>query len=139
MSLMSELLDIDSIDDENEEINRTYEIDFINGRISGMIDGLDAVKQSITKTLLTERFKNLIYTAEYGCEIKNTLMSPGNTDEYLNAEIPALIKEALLQDNRILSVDNIKLDYATPTHDSVRISFDVTTIYGNMKNMEGVV
>lgn len=136
MALIDELLNIDTIEDEAEEINKTYAIDFENGRISGMIDGIDAVKQAITKILLTERFKNLIYTNEYGSEIKDTLMSPGNTDDFLQAEIPALIKEALLVDKRILAVDNVVLDYATPTHDSVKVSFDVTTIYGDITQEE---
>lgn len=125
------LLDIDEIEDDVSMTTKTYAIDFVNGRISGMIDGLEAVKQAITKILLTERFKNLIYTDDYGCDIKETLSSEGNTDEYLEVEIPSLIEESLLMDERILSVENFQITFGSPEYDSMHIVFDVTTIYGN--------
>lgn len=122
------LLDIEEIKDDVGFLTRTYKIDFDNGRISGYTDDMDALEQAITKILLTERFKNLIYSNEYGSEVKSCLMSEGCTNEFLNAEIPALIKEALLVDNRILEVDNFILDFE---NDSVYIECDVSTIYGN--------
>jgi phage baseplate assembly protein W len=125
------ILDIDDIDTAPSE-TKTYAIDFENGRITGKTDGLDAVKQAITKILITERFKNLIYSDNYGCEIKQTLMSDGNTDEFLEAEIPSLLQEALVIDERILGVSNVTMTYDGTERDSVNIGFDVETIYGKM-------
>lgn len=90
------VLDVEDVEEEVEQTSRTYRIDFENGCIDGMIDELDAVKQAITKVMLTERFKNLIYSEEYGSEIKDMLMNADNTDAFTESETPALVKEALL-------------------------------------------
>ncbi len=122
------VLNVEEIEDDTTELTRTWKIDFEKGRITGFTDDLDALEQAITKILLTERFKNLIYSNEYGSEVKATLMSEGCTNEFLEVEIPALIKEALMQDVRITDVDNFKLKF---DGDSVDIECDVSTIYGD--------
>ncbi len=124
------VLDIETIEDDSSDLTRTYKMDFESNRIMGFTDGLDALKQAITKILFTERFKNLIYSNEYGSEVKSCLMSEGCTNEFLNVEIPALIKEALMQDVRILDVDEFNLKFEG---DCVQIECDVTTIYGNIE------
>ncbi|MBQ8913916.1 MAG: DUF2634 domain-containing protein [Lachnospiraceae bacterium] len=129
------VLNVDTVEDDSAELTRTYKIDFEAGRIIGFIDDIDALKQAITKILLTERFKNLIYSKEYGCEIKATLMSDGCTNEFLEVEIPALVKEALLQDSRILDVDNFAFTF---DGDICSIECDVSTIYGDI-NVKAVV
>lgn len=130
------VLDIDDIEEEIEQTSRTYRIDFENGCIDGMIDGLEAVKQAITKALSTERFKNLIYSDDYGCEIKDMMMNDDNTDSFTESEIPALIKEALADDDRILSVENFAIYDSSEEKDGLMVSFDVTTIYGNYEAKE---
>ena len=42
--------------------SKTYRIDFQTGRISGTVDGRDAMVQAIRKILQTERFQYLIYS-----------------------------------------------------------------------------
>ncbi len=121
------VLNVEEVQDDTSYLTRTYKIDFDNGRIAGYTDDLEALEQAITKILLTERFKNLIYSNEYGSEVKATLMSDGCTNEFLETEIPALIEEALLQDIRILSVSNFVLSF---DNDCVDIECDVSTIYG---------
>ena len=132
------VLDVDEIEEEGELETRTYNIDFANGRINGMISGLEAVKQAIVKILLTERYKNLIYSEDYGCEIKDTMMSEENTDAFLEVEIPDLIKDALLEDERILDVGNFEFYEIPGSIDSLLVTFDVSTIYGDI-SMEEVV
>ena len=124
------VLDIETIEDDSSDLTRTYKMDFENNRIMGFTDGLDALQQAITKILFTERFKNLIYSNEYGSEVKACLMSDDCTNEFLNVEIPALIEEALMQDVRILDVDEFNLKFEG---DCVHIECDVTTIYGNIE------
>lgn len=131
------VLDIDEIEEGTEQETRTYRIDFENGRIDGIIDGLEAVKQAIAKILLTERFKNLIYSDDYGCEIQDMLMSNENTDAFIESEIPELIKDALSDDERILGVENFELYDGDDERDGIKITFDVSTIYGDF-NTEGV-
>lgn len=128
------VLDIDEIEEETEQITKTYNIDFKSGRITGKIEGIEAVKQAIVKILLTERFKNLIYTDDYGCEVKDTMMSDDNTDAFLESEIPELITDALSIDERILEVSNFEFDETdeNSAKDALYISFDVATIYGDM-------
>lgn len=135
MDIDTELvLDIDEIEEETDQITKTYHIDFQNGCINGKVEGLEAVKQAIVKILLTERFKNLIYTDDYGCEVKDTMMSDENTDAFLESEIPELISDALSIDERILEVSNFEFSEMDETgvKDALYISFDVATIYGDM-------
>lgn len=131
------VLDIDEVEEDAEQESRTYKIDFESGCISGMIDGLEAVEQAIVKILLTERYKNLVYSDDYGCEVLDTMMSDENTDAFLEAEIPDLIADALADDERILSVDHFEFYDSTDERDGLKVTFDVSTIYGEL-NMEGV-
>jgi hypothetical protein len=121
---------IDEIGEEELETSRTYNIDWVNGRISGMTDGLDAVEQAMTKALLTERYKNVIYDDEYGSEIKDTIMNDENTNEFLDSEIPELVRDTFADDERILDIDNFSVD--TGESDGFECSFDVSTIFGNL-------
>lgn len=130
------VLDIDEVEDDTDQITRTYRIDFENGRIDGMVDGLDAVKQAITKILLTERYKNLMYSDDYGCEIKDMMMSDENTDAFIESEIPSLIKDALSDDERILGVENFEFYDSDDERDGIKVSFDVSTIYGDFNTKE---
>lgn len=131
------VLDIDEVEEDAEQETRTYRIDFENGCISGMIDGLEAVEQTIAKILLTERYKNLAYSDDYGCEVLDTMMSDENTDAFLEAEIPDLIADALADDERILGVDHFEFYDSADERDGLKVTFDVSTIYGEL-NMEGV-
>ena len=97
---------------------------------------MDAVKQAIIKILGTERFKNLIYSDNYGCEIKDMMMSDENTDAFIESEIPELITDALSDDERIIDVDNF--DFVREGIDTLRVIFDVATIYGIL-HMEEVI
>ncbi len=131
------VLDIEEVEEDAEQETRTYRIDFKNGCISGMIDGLEAVEQAITKILLTERYKNLAYSDDYGCEVLDTMMNDENTDAFLEAEIPDLIADALSDDERILGVGNFEFYDSADERDGIKVTFDVSTIYGEL-NMEGV-
>lgn len=127
------VLDIDEVEENAEQETRTYRIDFENGRIDGFVDGLEALKQAIIKILSTERYKNLIYSEDYGCEVLDMLMSNENTDAFVESELPELIKDALSDDERILGVDNFEIYDSDDERDGIMVSFDVSTIYGDLK------
>ncbi|WP_283682667.1 DUF2634 domain-containing protein [Parablautia sp. Marseille-Q6255] len=134
-SVISVPFDIEGIDTE-QRTTRTYGMDMEHKRIVGMVDGEEALKQSIWKMLSTERFKHLIYSDNYGSEIMDRAMDTELTEEFLESDIPELIKDALMIDDRILDVDNISWKWVG--RDSVSISCSVITVYGALL-VEGVV
>ena len=128
----------DSIEYEEEKTTRTYNIDWENGRIVGFVDGQEAMKQHIKKTLITPRFRCLIYTNQYGSEIAETLMQKGVTREYIETKVSFLVTDALIYDPRILRVYNVSVEFKDtyPMQDSCIISFDVDTIFGQISQEE---
>ncbi len=134
-SVISVPFDIEGIDTE-QRTNRTYGMDMEHKRIVGMVDGEEALKQSIWKMLSTERFKHLIYSDNYGSEIIDRAMDTELTEEFLESDIPELVKDALLIDDRIIEVTDISWNWIG--RDSVLISCTVGTIYGDVL-IEGVI
>lgn len=122
--------------DEQDQIYRTYKIDFNRKRVGGMIDGVEAVAQAVWKILSTTRFAHLIYDDQYGCDFFNKINDNGLTDEYIQADMPVMIEEALTADPRITGISNFT--YEILDHESVHVSFTAETIYGDL-SMEGVV
>lgn len=109
---------------------RTYRLDFKRGRCVGMTDGLEAMKQAISKTLNTNRFEQLIYSYDYGFE------NPIGRDEiFVRAELPRRITEALLQDERISSVENMSIEFKG---DIVTVKLTCMTLYGDVEVLREV-
>ncbi len=131
-------LPFSTIDEGEIETSKTYCIDWENGRIGGFIDGAEAMKQFIKKALITPRFKCLIYDNQYGSEIRDTLIKPGVTNEYIKTEVPFLVQDALIHDERVLKVYNFQIEFGEtyPLQDSVKIALDVDTIYGTVSVQE---
>ena len=77
--------------------SRTYRLDMENNRISGMADGLEAVKQAVYLILNTERYWYPIYSWDYGVELNHLYGQPTGM---VYPEIERLITEALMQDDR---------------------------------------
>lgn len=91
---------------EKKKPSHTYRLDLKNKRIVGMIDEMDAIKQSIYKILSTERYRYLIYDWRYGRELEGLI---SKNPQHVQLEIHNKIKEALLMDNRILDVTQAKV------------------------------
>ena len=89
------------------------------------LDGIAALRQSVGLALETPRYAHLIYSFDYGSELITML---GQSNELVQTEGKRLIREALLADDRIYSVDNFKFDF---TGSSVEISFDVKSKFGS--------
>lgn len=97
-----------------------------DGRISGYVDDVDAVKQAIYLILNTERYKHLIYSWDYGVELLDLF---GKPMPYVMSELPRRIKEALTQDNRI---DDVK-DFEFEQHgNKLHTTFTVVSNVGNI-------
>jgi len=110
-----------------QQTSRTYRIDIESGRIIGMIDGLDAVKQAVFHILQTERFEYLIYSANHGTELSEL---PGKGHSYIQAEIGRRIRAALLQDDRIMDVIDMQV---TVSGDEALAEFTVVSEYGRFE------
>ena len=84
-----------------EQSGNTYNLNVEKNIIEGTCDGIEAVKQTIYCILNTERFEYLMYSWDYGIELKNLI---GEPTSYVLIELERVIKEALVQDDRIEEV-----------------------------------
>lgn len=112
---------------QGESPSLTYRLDWEKKRITGQTDGLEAVQQAATKILQTDRFDYLIYSSDYGTEWQLVL---GKDRLLVRAEIRRVISEALLQDERILSLEHIEVSF---TGDHLTFVCQVVTRYGNFQ------
>ena len=105
----------------------TYALDIEHGRIRGRVDNAEALRQAIYLILNTERYAYLIYSRNYGVELRELI---GKPKEYAIPEIKRCIKEALLQDDRIISVDSFEFETGKKT---VHVKFTVHSIFGDLE------
>ena len=112
-----------------EKPSQTYWLDWEKGRIVGRVDKLAAVNQAIHKALATPRFKCLIYDNQYGSEIKETIIAADATNEYIETEIPRLVKDACLADSRILDIYDFSCSFEK---ERAYIRFKANTIFGEL-------
>jgi phage baseplate assembly protein W len=111
---------------QGQEPTRTYKIDPVSKRIIGMVDGLDALKQSVLKILSTERNEHEIYTSDYGFETPNIIgMDLGTISSVLRQRI----QEALLRDDRIISVRDFQI--TAVDNEAITVEFTIESQYGN--------
>src|SRR5690606_18403676 len=94
--------------EEEQQPSLTFGIDFERGRIRGMIDELEAIKQAVFLILQTERYRYLIYSDDYGSELEGLI---GRDPLFVQSEIKRRIREALMQDDRIEDVTNFRLQF----------------------------
>ena len=97
--------------------------------ISGVCDKLEAMHQVIYKILNTERYQHIIYSWNYGIELLDLYGEPVT---YVCPELQRRITEALVQDDRIESVDNFEFDISEKR--MVKATFTVHTIFGNVES-----
>lgn len=91
---------------EEEFSDKTYQVDFINQKITGMIDGIESLKQSISFILNTERYENIIYSWNYGVEFQNLI---GKDYDFILGDLKRRIEESLLQDDRIIAIEDFEI------------------------------
>lgn len=121
------LPDLNSINQLEESMpSYTYNINRNTNRISGYIDGKDALIQAIYLILQTERYESMIYNWYYGNEIDGLI---GKNRDYVTSELQRVIREALLEDDRIIEVTNFSISYS---NDIATVQFLVETIIGDI-------
>ncbi|MFS1514549.1 DUF2634 domain-containing protein [Chengkuizengella sp. SCS-71B] len=104
-----------------QQPSRTYRLNHNTMKISGTVDGLEAVKQAVFKILQTERFEHLIYGFDYGREFSNL-------SSMAQAEIQNRMEEALKQDDRITGIKNVQFDF---NGDEMVVQFTVISQFGD--------
>lgn len=121
------LPEINSINQIDETMpSYTYNINKNTNRISGYIDNKDAIIQAIYLILQTERYESMIYNWYYGTEIDGLI---GKNRDYVDSELKRVIREALLEDDRITEVSDFNIKY---TNDIASIQFLVHTNIGDI-------
>lgn len=113
--------------DVEEQPSKTYYLDRKKKRIIGNVtDYLKAVEQAVYLILSTERYDYVMYSWNYGIELKDLY---GQIKEYIIPSLIRRITDALKQDDRITDV----IDFAYKIEKSkYYISFTVVTKYGNI-------
>ena len=110
-----------------EQPTNTFLIDWSSGQISGMDEGLKAMRQAVEIVLQNERFRWQIYDSNFGTELEYLI---GEEYDYIVSELPRRIEEAFSMDSRILSIENFQ--FAEQGSGKVTVSFDVVTVYGTL-------
>lgn len=96
-------------------------------KMKGVVEKRDAVRQAVYLILNTERYAHIIYSWNYGIELDDLI---GQHKAFVIPEIERRITEALMQDDRILAVDNFAFEQQKT---SVTASFTVHTIFGEIQ------
>ena len=107
-----------------EQPSKTYR--FQAEKITGYADGLEAVRQAIFCILNTERFDYLIYSWNYGIELKGLFGKPMGL---VKSKLKKRIREALMQDDRIRGVDAFSFE---TNGRKLLATFQVHTKYGDV-------
>lgn len=121
-TILSQELEVETLPSKNYKMQIEHDV------INGYCDELEAMKQVVFKILNTERYQYIIYSWDYGIELIDLYGEPVT---YVCPELERRITEALLQDDRITSVDNFAFDVSEKR--IVKATFTVHTIFGGIE------
>lgn len=121
------LPEINNINEKQTSLTSyTYNINRNSNRISGYIDNKDAIIQAIYLILQTERYESLIYNWYYGVELDNLI---GKNPDFVSNELQRRIKEALIEDDRIIDVTDFNISFKA---DNAQLNFLVQSNIGDI-------
>jgi hypothetical protein len=112
--------------------------DFSNGEfimIDGapkVVEGIEALKVWIEKTIRTTRYRFPVYTFQYGCELEN-IIGLDIPSPVLESEVQRIIREALIYDNRIKDAVEFHFERGG---DWLKVEFTVITFDDNSFSQE---
>ncbi len=110
-----------------ERPTKTYAMNLSGADITDFVDNLKAMEQAVYKIIRTERYRYKIYSWDFGIELEDLFGMPVS---YCIPEIERRIKEALLQDTRIIEVTDF--EFETSKRSAVFTKFKVSTVFGNI-------
>lgn len=118
---------LNNVEEVKEQTSKTYYLNIEKNTISNFCDGIEAMKQTIYCILNTERFEHLIYSWNYGIELKHLI---GENTTFVIPELERVITEALMQDTRISEVNNFEFEVKENT---ILAKFTVVTTVGEIE------
>lgn len=98
-------------------------------KMSEKMSGMDSLCQSIRLALEVPRYHYPIYSWQYGSELETLI---GSSFEDVSEKAPAMIRDALLRDDRIQSVDGFVVA-PSQQRGAADISFTVHSRLGNLE------
>ena len=104
--------------------SKTWLINRQTMRVQGGTDDLQSVKQAAEVILSTTRFEWQVYTSNMGTELESLI---GEDSSYIESELPRMVEEALLVDDRITEVGNFQ---HTTYGDTMTWTFTVVSVFG---------
>ena len=116
------------LEDTPKQPSRNYRMLIESSRIFGVCDGREAIEQVIYKILNTERYRYVVYSWNYGIELLDLFGMPV---DYVCPVLEKRISEALLQDDRIMEVNDFVFD--TSRKGKVCASFTVVSDVGEIR------
>ena len=114
--------------EEVTEPSVTYKLHTDKNRCYGLIDEIEALKQAIFLMLSIERYDYVIYSWNTGFESKDLI---GKPVQYVMSELKRRIPDCLLQDDRILAVENFQFE---TNKKKLHCIFEVQSIYGTFQS-----
>lgn len=112
--------------------SRTYALVWERNVIQGYADEREALMQAIYLILNTERYQYVIYSWNYGIELMDLI---GREKSYVLPELERRISEALLQDDRIMAVNQFQFAIEKKKY---TVTFVVEHIYGSFDVVQEV-
>lgn len=110
--------------------HKEYELDFVTGQLTGrMLEGIEALNVWIYKTLLTKRYKHVIYSWDYGQDLEK-IIGRGYEKGLIKSEVERRIKDCLLIHPHIKECTNFNIKLQ---QDQLHVDFTVNTIYGEVE------
>lgn len=103
-----------------------YKMDMDKNTIHGLAEDIESLKQMIFCILNTERYEYLAYSWDFGLYTVDLF---GKRYDYVCAELERRIPDALLQDDRIESVDSFEF---SREGNKVLCKFTVHSTFGNI-------
>ncbi|QTH41727.1 DUF2634 domain-containing protein [Cohnella sp. LGH] len=97
-------------------------------------EGKDAWVEWCKKALLTERYRHLVYSRDYGQEFEELLRS-GLPRSAIEMEIQRIATETLMSDPRTASVDDFVYEWSG---DSCRFSCVVSNVHDETAEIQGM-
>lgn len=101
---------------------------YLNGKTL-IVEGAEAIKVWVYKTLKTPRYKYMAYTWDYGHELE-ILIGQKYSKEFVRSEVERNLKDCLLINPYINDLSNIN---SSIEKNKLLIGFTVNTIYGEVK------
>jgi hypothetical protein len=135
MSLFPAYVEDDIVEDieETEETPRDFGVDFATGQLTGtVVEGVEAIKVWCYFALQVARYRFHICSWTYGSDIEE-LYGKGFSAGYIKSEMKRMIKECLLENPFITSIEVNNAEYAGGRF---KANVEITTVYDETDAIE---